>query len=144
MTLEEAIKARIEARVPELEGRVDFALEFVKVMDSKKPVSRGAQAFVLPAGTVGGKANAMVGEFSQSIRRGISIVTMLMATDQGARAMARLPAFLDDIKSAICGWSPAGTVGVFVLGNEQILRATDGVLAFLTEFHVNDELRTQP
>ncbi len=137
-----AVQTRLQTRVPELANRVDLAAEFARLRESGRGPVGGVACFVLPSGTTGLQATASAGLFVQDIRLGVSVVTMLQSTDaNGKRALGRIDAFLSDIRTAICGWAPSETVGVFELASERPVPQERGTLAFLTDFRINDQLR---
>lgn len=138
----EAVKTRLEDRVPELQNRIGLAIDFAKLRESRKAPQGGVNCYVMPSGTSGLQASVSSGVFVQDIRRGVSVVTMLRSVDAtGRRALGRVDEFLQDIQTALCGWSPAETVGVFELQAERPVGQEVGSLAFITDFRINDQLR---
>lgn len=139
------VEARLEATVPEFAGRVQTALDFAKVQASGVAPSGGVTVYVLPASTQGIATSASglsAGLFRQAITRGVAVVTVLQSTDPlGARALDRIEGVLEDLKAAICGWAPEETTGVFELGREQMAPTQKGLLAYVTEFRIADQLR---
>ncbi|WP_425099137.1 phage tail terminator protein [Tropicibacter sp. S64] len=139
----EAVKTRLETQVPELFGRVGLALDFARLRESGAAPTAGVTCFVLPSGVSGLPVETMgTGLFIQNIRQGVSVVTMLQSTDAtGQRALGRIDGFLGDIRTAICGWSHGDTVGLFELQAERPIPGERGVLAFISDFRINDQLR---
>ncbi|OWV43186.1 phage tail terminator protein [Mameliella alba] len=137
------VKARLEAQVPELDGRVGLAAEFTAILKDGRVPSGGVNAYVLPGTTTGVPTQTMgAGLFVQPVRRGVSIATFVQSTDaRGQRALGRLDDFLADIQTAICGWAPGDEVGVFELSAERPAPSQRGLMAFVTEFRINDQLR---
>jgi len=136
------VKTRLEAEVPALYGRVALAEDFTRLRASGRHPTGGVNAFVLPSGRAGLDAAASAGRFVQNIRVGVSVVTMLQSTDAlGRGALTRVDAFLDDITAALCGWAPGDTVGVFELQSERPIPGDRGLLSFITDFRIADQLR---
>lgn len=138
------VKQRLEDQVPELTGRVGRALDFQKVLASGRAPSGGVNVWVLPGTTQGQPVEVIgAGLFVQPVRRGVSVVTMIQsAEDTGARALDRIDDFIMDITRAIAGWTHDDTTtGVFELVQERPLQAPKGLMAFMTEFRINDQLR---
>ncbi|WP_300535641.1 hypothetical protein [uncultured Mameliella sp.] len=137
------IKTRLEARVVELDGRVGLASDFASVLRGGTAPRGGVNAYILPGTTTGLPAATLgAGLFIQPVRRGVSIATFLQSTDpRGQRALDRLDDFLADIQQAICGWAPGDEVGVFELAVERPAPTQNGLMAFVTEFRITDQLR---
>ncbi|MEQ5870244.1 hypothetical protein J4E08_10075 [Sagittula sp. NFXS13] len=141
----DAVKTRLEARIPELAGEVGTAVDFTSLSRSGQALRGGVNVFVLPAGSKGLQATAGTGYFVQGVRRAVSIVSMLQSTDpKGRRALERLDGWLDDITQAVCGWAPDEVPGVFELLSERPVQAPAGVMAFMTDLQITDRLRTTP
>lgn len=138
-----AVKARLEAQVPELADRVGLAADFAAALRSGAAPRGGINAYVLPGTTLGTPAQvAGPGLFVQEVRRGVTVATVLQSTDaRGIRALERIDEFLADIQAALCGWAPGDQVGVFELVAERYAPAQQGLLAYVTEFRITDQLR---
>jgi hypothetical protein len=139
------VGARLEARVPEFAGRVRSARDFAHVQASGAAPSGGVTVYVLPSVTQGIPTTASglaVGLFRQAITRGVAVVTILQSTDPlGSRALDRIEGVLEDLHAALCGWAPEETTGVFELSREQMAPSQKGLLAYVTEFRIADQLR---
>lgn len=137
-----AVRDRLDAQVPELSGRVRLAEDFAKLRANGQAPTGGVAAFVLPSGRTGLQASASSGAFVQGVRIGVSIVTMIQSGNAaGDRALARIDELLSDISHALCGWAPGDTVGVFELQSERPVPGERGLLSFLTDFRITDQLR---
>lgn len=138
----EAVADRLEARVPELTGRTRRAADYARIAASGAAPSGGVNAFVLPATTSGAPSDAVTGLYRQPIVKGVAVVLFLQSVDgTGANALDRLEDLLDGIVAAICGWAPGDQVGVFELARQQMAPSQKGLLAYITEFRIADQLR---
>lgn len=138
----DAIVARLESLIPELDHRVDGAAEFTRMMETKKLPSGGVRAYVLPTGIRGQSGNALAGAFTQPIVRTMAVVLLTRSVDaSGERALSRLGAFVDEIIASLAGWAPADEVGVFELRQASIIPTENGLLGYQIEFSITDQLR---
>ncbi|WP_425072586.1 phage tail terminator protein [Sagittula sp. S175] len=138
------VKARLEQRVPEC-GTIKTAVDWSSLMRSGTQPVGGVNTFLLPGDVVGGAAEAATGAFTQAIRDGVQVVTMLQSTDaRGTRALERIEDHLKDLREAVAGWAPGDTVGVFTFVRQRFVPDTRGVLSVITEFAIDDQLRTTP
>lgn len=137
-----AVQTRLQAQVPALNGRTFLAEDFLRIRASGQQPSGGVTAFVLPSGRTGLAAQASAGSFVQEVRVGVSVVTMIQSTDAtGSRALTAIDTFLTDITTALCGWAPGDTVGVFELQSERPIPGDRGLMSFLTDFRITDQIR---
>lgn len=137
------VQTRLEAQIPELADRVGLARDFASVLASGTAPRGGVNVYVLPGTTLGTPVEVTAsGMFIQSVRRGVSIASVLQSNDaRGQRALDRIDAFLTDIQTALCGWAPGNEVGVFELVAERPAPGQRGLFAYVTEFRINDQLR---
>ncbi|MFD1342883.1 phage tail terminator protein [Litorisediminicola beolgyonensis] len=136
------VKARLEASVPDLAGRIEGAAEFSALQrDNRLPQSTVA-AFVLPLGLTGGQATYATGLFAQALTRSVGVLLFFSSTDRtGERALERLEPFVDEVIAAIAGWAPADEVGVFELARAGLVSVGKGRMAYQIDFRINDQLR---
>ncbi|QEW21227.1 hypothetical protein LA6_003435 [Marinibacterium anthonyi] len=138
----DAVTARLESLIPELDRRVDGAAEFTRLMETKKLPSGGVRAYVLPTGIRGQRGDALAGAFTQPIVRTLAVVLLTRSVDAaGERALTRLNAFVDEIITALAGWAPSDEVGVFELRLASIIPTETGLLGYQIEFSITDQLR---
>lgn len=141
----EAVVSRLEAQVPDLSGRVQGAAEFAALMRDGRLPPHAPAAYVLPLGLSGGAADAGAGAFTQMVAETVGVVLFFDAHDRtGARALARLQPFRDEVIAALCGWAPEGALGVFQFSRGALLSIARGRLAYQLDFQVNDQLRILP
>lgn len=140
----DALIERLVTRVPELEHRIQGAVEFDKLMRTKAPPQHGLAAYVLPRGIAGGPPQAVAGMFVQDVQERVAVVLFLRGTDPtGKRALTRLQPFLLEVIEAIAGWAPGDEAGVFVLNRCEPIANEHGLLVFQIDFSINDQLRIQ-
>lgn len=138
----DAFRERLQIQVPELKGRVETASEFVALQKAGARPSGDVAAFVLPSGLTGGTSQILTGVFRQEVRRGVSLVLMFQSTGAlGRQILKRLDGFGDEVFLAICGWTPDDTTGVFELQSARIVPSENGLLSYLIDFRINDQLR---
>ncbi|MCT4554632.1 MAG: hypothetical protein N4A53_08095 [Pelagimonas sp.] len=140
------VSERLEARVPELAGRVKGALDFVEALSKGTQSIGGVTCYVIPGGLSALQAQNAVGPFTQPIRRNLTLVLMLTSGDQnGVAALKRLnTGLLDDVLQSVMGWAPDDMVGVFSLMGGRVVPDTTGFLAYLIDFQIEDQLRVDP
>jgi hypothetical protein len=143
------VQQRLEDRVEELAGRLGSASDLVALLDSNVAPTAGVSGYLVPAGTTGvptRASGAIAGRFTQEVRHGVTLVVFLRNVDRhGKRALAELDSFAAAIREAVCGWAPAGTVGVFELQRDGVLQTRHkGVLAYQFQFVISDQLRITP
>lgn len=141
----DAIIARIEAAVPELNRRMDGASAFTALIRENKFPTKTVAGFVVPTGLRGGAADAAAGAFTQIYATSVMVVIFLRSTDaHGKAALDRLDGMLMDIVRAVAGWAPSNEVGVFRLNWGRLIDSTAGRLAYQLEFSIDDQLEITP
>ncbi len=141
----DAVTERLETRVVELRYRVQPASEFARLQQSGAAPTAGLAAFVLPAGIQGRDAPTATGLFTQNIRRAISVVLLVQSTDAaGRRALDGLEDLVFKVIEAIAGWAPAETIGPFQLSSARIVPTSRGMIGYLIDFFIPDQLRITP
>jgi hypothetical protein len=140
------VAERLEARVPELAGRVKGALDLVELRDRGTAAIGGVTCFVIPGGLAGREPQNAAGPFTQSIRRNLTLVLVMKSGDRnGAEALKRLnKGLLDDVLKSVLGWAPDDMVGVFSLMGGKVVPGSGGVLSYMIEFQIEDQLRVDP
>ena len=139
------ISARIEARVPQLAGRIQDASAFQKMLQTSAALSASGGAFVMPSGLSGGRVQAMAGAFLQDIATVIAVVLVVPdANPMSGRAGGTIDARMKAVIEAICGWTPPDAPGPFALLRGAMINLGAGVLAFQLEFSIADFLRINP
>ena len=137
-----AVTARLEARISELQHRVEGAAKFAELMKRGDPPVRSVSAFVLPLGITGRPGDAASGAFTQIIRETVAVVLIVQSTDRtGERAIDKIDEFVNEVIAAIAGWAPDNQVGVFELARGQLINFGPGRLAYQIEFAITDQLR---
>lgn len=138
----DAVIARLEAEVPTLAGRTQGAVQFVELMRTGNLPQVTPAAHVLPLGLTGGQPNAVAGAFVQPLDRAISVMLTLRSYDaRGEKALDPLETLINAIVTAICGWTPEPTVGVYRLTRAALVTMTAGTLVYQIDFAIADQLR---
>ncbi|MCC7097271.1 MAG: hypothetical protein IT472_08840 [Thermomonas sp.] len=142
----EAIRARIEARVPALAGRLESAAEFGQLVENNRLPQHTPAGFVLPGALVGGIANAAAGLFTQSVAETAIVVLVVRQVRDalGGAAVAEAAPIVVDVIKAVAGWGPDDAPGVFTLGRAELVGSQDQALVYQIDFTLDDQLRITP
>ena len=145
----EAVRDRIEAKIPDLAGRIKFAAEWAKVIETGQMPQSDFAGFVLPGLLSAGNANASAGAFTQALQETVLVVLCRRVTDDptGGKAIDAIRPFAAAAIRAIAGWEPpvaegeSSPVGVFEFAQGELVGAVDGTLVLELHFRLNDQLR---
>ena len=149
MIYTEAVRDRIEEAIPELAGRIQFATEWAKVVESNQLPQSDFAGFVLPGGLRGGIARAITGIFIQDLEQSVSVVLCKRVPGDplGGRAIDIIRPFVETAIEAIAGWEPPAPegkpepIGVFQFQQGELVGAMKSSLVFQLDFLLNDQLR---
>lgn len=140
----EAIKARLQARVPALR-LIEDALSLTALTASQKLPLQSPAAYVVPAGVIGGKSEAMAGAFVQSVQDVTSIVLSVKPHNAtGAGKTESVGDLIRDVIEAVCGWAPAPGPGVYELRRCELQSMQGGIAVWRIDLSINDQLRIAP
>lgn len=137
------VRARLEAQVGELAGRIEDAARFGQLMEKGQAPQNTPAAFVLPGPIVGSSANTMAGATIQPFRETVMVVLFVRHGDdqRGGRGIAGLTPIARSVVEAIVGWAPDTAVGVFVLERGELVGSAAGTLVYELHFAIEDQLR---
>lgn len=140
------VRARIEAQVPDLNGKLGNAADFAELVDKNLLKQHGTGGYVLPGGLAGGRADVISGLFRQAMGVIVKVVLAVRVAGDPLRdkAIDAATPLATDIITAVAGWAPDDAVGVFELVRGELVGATGGVLLFEIDFRLNDQLRITP
>jgi len=141
----QAIVDRLTTRlVPATLRDVRLALDLARLLASNElKAVTGTMAFVIPRGGRGRSPDLATALYSQMTEETVSVVLSFAAIDNptGSRAQSTVEATIYGVVSAIAGWTPAETVGVFAYQSHQLIALQPGLLAYGVEFMITDQLR---
>jgi hypothetical protein len=138
------LAGRLEERVTELAGRVQTAAELSELVRQGAWPQASPAAFVLPLGiTPRSSGDAAAGAFTQAVDESFGVLLVLRASGDltGGRAVAPVDALTWAVISAVCGWAPAGTMGVFRLSRGAIVAASAGRVVYQIDFAIQNQVR---
>lgn len=139
----DAVRARIELRVPELAGRLLNAADYANLVERNQLPQVTPAGYVLPGGLRGGAADAATGMFRQALA--VMVIVVLVVRVAGdplaGRAIDEVTPLVEDTIAAVVGWEPGDAIGVFELSQAELVGAKDGALVFQIDFALNDQLR---
>lgn len=140
------VRARIEARVPALAGRMFNAGQFSQLVERNQMPSQAKAAFVLPGALQGGNADLSVGLFRQAFQESVIVVlaTRVANDPTGEKAADEITPLVRDVITAVCGWGPDDAPGAFVLGSGELVGTQSGTLVYQIDFLLSDQLRITP
>ena len=137
--------ARLEARVPVLRGRVAGAASLADLLARDAMPEQTPAAHVIPSDITGGAETALTGLYRQSVQRQITVMLTLRSHDaSGRRALETLEDLLEEIVTAVAGWSPEPTATPFSLRRCRLLRFAAGTFVYEISFSLTDHLRITP
>lgn len=141
----EEVKARIDATVPELAGKLLEAADFADLVERKKMPQRTPAGYVLPGGLRGGAARAITGYFEQAIDEIVKVVLVEKVANDPLRskAVANAVPLVRSLIEAVAGWAPDDAIGSFKLVGAELIGAVGGTLIFEIDFALDDQLRIQ-
>ena len=137
------VRARVEAKVPALVGRLQHAGDFARMVEKNQLPQVTPAGFVLPGGISGGKAEAMAGAYVQAFRERVLVAIVVRSAGDPleSRAIDQATPIVIDVINAVAGWGPDDAPGIFVLEQAELVGATQGALVFQIDFGLDDQLR---
>jgi len=131
MLLAAAVRARIEAGVAALSGRVAGAADLQRLMATSSLPQVTPAAVVLPLGASGGPVTALLGGFRQIVTRKVGVVIVLRAPGGAeSRRSDDIEELAEAVMAELAGWTPdEATPGVLRLEAWEIAAREGGVLA---------------
>lgn len=140
------VRARVEAKVTVLAGRLGNAGDFAQVVENNQLPQVTPAGYVLPSGLSGGKAEASAGIFKQNLVETVMVVIALRVAGDplAAAGIDEVKPIVTDVVNAVAGWGPDDCPGIFVLVRGELVGAVKGVLIYQLEFAIDDQLRITP
>lgn len=136
------VKARLEARMPSLSGRIDGAAEFDRLVASKQAPAAPMSAFLVPTGLQGREADVAAGIYRQAVRESLAVILVFRThSATGDRALNDMRTHIMDVIAALCGWAPTGQPGCFQLTRAALLTFQRGTAFYQVDLTINDHLR---
>lgn len=140
----DAVVARLNAQVPDLNGRVQEALALAEMIREGR-LPQHATALVIPLAFAGQAADTGSTIFRQPFTETVAVLLVLPVHDQtGRKALARLRPLLGEVIAAVAGWAPGDELGVFQLRRGGLVSAEGGRMLYQLEFSITDQLRIAP
>ena len=140
------VRARIEAKVPVLAGKLGSAGAFAQLVERNQMPQHAVAGFVLPGGLRGGQASAVTGSFNQHFAETVIVVLAARVANDptGGRATDEITPLVRKVIEGLCGWGPDDAPGVFTLGNGELVGVQAGTLVYQIDFTLDDQLRITP
>lgn len=137
-----AVISRLEAEIPELDGRVEGAFEFAELLRNGQMPNSGVAAHVLPLGLQPRPADSAAGTYTQEFDESIGVIlTLRNASRDAERILGDLRGFVMQIIEAVAGWVPDGASGVFRLLRASLVSSSKGTFVYQIDFSIADQLR---
>lgn len=140
----EAIRARLQTRVPELR-QIEDALSMAALVKSGALPRQSPAAWVVPAGLSAAAPAAATGMYIQSVTEIISVI--LSVTTHNAAGTGKSAAIQELIRAvieALCGWGPDDAPGSWQLRRGELVSMTGGAVVWRIDFQIADEVRIIP
>jgi len=137
------VRGQIEVSVPALAGRIEGVGAFTPMIERGQVPQVTPAAFVLLGGLAGGAADAGAGIFRQAFAETVTVVIAdrVAADRQGAAGFDEITPIVRDVIMAVVGWAPDDAVGVFTLGQAELVGSLNGTVIFEIRFNLDDQLR---
>jgi hypothetical protein len=141
----DAVIQRLEAKVPDIAGRIQGAAELADLMRNNRLPRQTPAAHVVPVGLRGGAPSASAGFYVQELSETVGVVLTLRSHDAtGARALTQVDQLIRAVADAIAGWAPGAETGVFRLERGRLASMSAGTLVYQIDFTITDQLRITP
>lgn len=146
MSLGGDVTTRLLAKVPDLGNRIGTAAQLADAMAKNRLPQVTPAAFVIPLGLRGGQSNAATGLFRQGLDRLVGVVLVIRSAGDllGEKASEELEPLIEKTIEAIAGWEPGSAIGVFRLGQGQLVSMNGGAVTYQLDFILDDQLRITP
>lgn len=143
MTLVADIKARIEAGVPALAGRLEEVADLAALIAAGVLPQRSPAGYVIPLGFNGREPADAAGLFIQSLDETVGVVLVVEAAGdpKAKRALATVDALDIAVRNAVCGYVPAGAIGEFRAVRGRLVSVTAGTVIYQIDFAIQTQLR---
>ena len=141
----QSIIDRLLANAPGLRS-VQGAAELAALLASKKPMTGQPFAHVVPNGMRGAEVSAATGLFVQNVEHLFAVYLTIPATADraGSKALPDVLSLQNEVIAALVGWAPADVSGVFRLARAGLQRFEPGIIVYVIEFAIADQLRISP
>jgi hypothetical protein len=137
-----AIKSRLEAEIPTLANRIQGAVAFAELMQTKNLPQQTPAAYVVPLGLQGGAVAASSGAFTQMLAETIGVILIVRTHDlTGDKELTSIEGLIKQAINAIAGWSTNDEVGVFQVSRGQLVNMSAGTIVYQLDFSISDQLR---
>lgn len=138
----DAVIARLESQIPELEHRVQGAGHMAELARSGGLPQVTPAAHVVPLGIRPSPANGGSGSYTQEIAEMIGVIlTIRDHSAEAKRVLADLRGFIFRIIEAIAGWVPPGGVSNFTFARAELAGSSKGTFIYQIDFAISDQLR---
>jgi hypothetical protein len=143
MSLVLDVKARIEATVAALAGRVQEVADLSELIARNALPQREVAAFVVPVGFNGGAPDAATGFFRQPLEQVVGVVLVVKAPGdaKAQRALATVDSLEEALLAQIPGWAPQGAIGVFRALRGRLIGVPAGTVFYQLDFAIQNQLR---
>jgi len=145
MLLAAAVRARLEAGVADLAGRVLGAADMQRLIAQNRLPQVTPAAVVMPLGAQGGPVVAVMGAFRQIVVRRVGVAIVLRAPGGAeARRTDDIEALAEAVLAALAGWTPEETTpGVMRLEGSEVMAREGGTLVAEMVFALDDAEEVQ-
>ncbi|MBI1201491.1 MAG: hypothetical protein GC182_03165 [Rhodopseudomonas sp.] len=135
----------VKGRVATVGGirTVDEAADLAALIGEGQLPQQSPAAFVLPLGFNGGEADVVTGLYRQAFNSVVAVVLVIQAPGdvKARKALATIDQLERDLCAVICGWAPAGAIGVFQATRGRLVSVANGLVIYQLEFALQDQLR---
>ena len=140
--LADDVMQRLKDLVPELQHRVEGAAHLAQLMAQNNLPQNTPAANVIASGISGGAPDVGAGLFRQPYDETVTVyLTFRNVQGPGGNVLDLFDQVKWAVIEALCGWAPAGVIGVFRLVRGQVENMATGTLLYRIDFAIGDQLR---
>lgn len=142
-TLIDQVAERIGLLVPQLTGAIDTVADLAALTAENAMPQREVTAFVVPLGFDDRGVKSATGLHTQTLNDTIGVVLCVKALGdaKARRALPTIDALKDGVISAVAGWSPISSIGVFAVSRGRLVSVTKGLVIYQLDFALLKQLR---
>lgn len=142
----EAVKARLQSKLPHLAGRIEGAASLAQVVEARSLPSAPIVVYAVPLALTGRRPDIAAGLFRQPVDEVLSLVLVMGVRSRTADgSLAEIRDTIFALIDALGGWAPDDqTSGVFALARAQLRSLTGGRIIYQIDFSLTNHLRITP
>ncbi|MPZ57616.1 MAG: hypothetical protein GEU91_14175 [Rhizobiales bacterium] len=137
------VRARIDANVAPLAGRVEEVADLAELVARKALPQRSPMAYVIPLGFNAGASMDATGAHMQVLDQAVGVVLYVEASGdpKAKRALATIDTLEAALLAGVCGWVPAGAIDAVRAVRGRLVSVTAGAVLYQIDLALQTQLR---